>query len=95
MANFKDIVGQNQIKKHFQESIKKRSLSHSYIINGEAGSGRHLHLQNPSSVKTEPSRVMPAGHANPAFRLILEAILIYTLSPMKSSVLVLMIYGAS
>ncbi len=42
MANFKDIVGQNQIKKHFQESIKKRSLSHSYIINGEAGSGRHL-----------------------------------------------------
>ncbi len=42
MANFKDIVGQDQIKKHFQESIKQGNLSHSYIINGETGSGRHL-----------------------------------------------------
>ncbi len=42
MANFKDIIGQDQIKKHLQESIKKGSLSHAYIINGETGSGRRL-----------------------------------------------------
>ena len=42
MANFKDIIGQEQIKKHLQESIMQGSLSHAYIINGEAGSGRRL-----------------------------------------------------
>lgn len=42
MANFKDIIGQEQIKKHLLEGIKKRNLSHAYIINGETGSGRRL-----------------------------------------------------
>lgn len=42
MANFKDIIGQEQIKKHLQESIKQGNLSHAYIINGETGSGRRL-----------------------------------------------------
>lgn len=42
MANFKDIIGQEQIKKHLQESITQGNLSHAYIINGEAGSGRRL-----------------------------------------------------
>lgn len=42
MANFKDIIGQEQIKKHLLEGIKKGNLSHAYIINGETGSGRRL-----------------------------------------------------
>lgn len=42
MANFKDIIGQDQIKKHLQDGIRKGSISHAYIINGETGSGRRL-----------------------------------------------------
>lgn len=42
MANFKDIIGQDQVKEHLQEAIRQGSLSHAYIINGETGSGRHL-----------------------------------------------------
>jgi len=42
MANFKDIIGQERIKKHLMEGIKKGNLSHAYIINGETGSGKHL-----------------------------------------------------
>lgn len=40
MANFKDIIGQESIKKHLQTAIKTGNLSHAYIINGEYGSGR-------------------------------------------------------
>lgn len=40
MANFKDIIGQESIKKHLQTAIKAGNLSHAYIINGEYGSGR-------------------------------------------------------
>lgn len=42
MANFNDIIGQEQVKKHLQDGIKKDSISHAYIINGETGSGRRL-----------------------------------------------------
>lgn len=42
MATFKDIIGQEQIKKHLQDGIKSGNLSHAYIINGETGSGRRL-----------------------------------------------------
>ena len=42
MANFKDIIGQDNIKKHLQEGITKGKISHAYIINGETGSGRRL-----------------------------------------------------
>ena len=40
MANFKDLIGQESIKKHLQTAIKTGNLSHAYIINGEYGSGR-------------------------------------------------------
>ena len=40
MANFKDSIGQESIKKHLQTAIKTGNLSHAYIINGEYGSGR-------------------------------------------------------
>lgn len=40
MANFKDIIGQQQIKNHLQTAIKQNNISHAYIINGETGSGK-------------------------------------------------------
>lgn len=42
MANFKDIIGQDNVKKHLQMGIRKGNISHAYIINGETGSGRRL-----------------------------------------------------
>lgn len=42
MANFKDIIGQDSIKKHLQMGLSQGNISHAYIINGETGSGRHL-----------------------------------------------------
>ena len=35
MAGFKDIVGQEQIKEHFQNALTTGKISHAYIINGE------------------------------------------------------------
>lgn len=40
MANFKDIIGQQQVKKHLQNAIKQNNISHAYIIYGEKGSGK-------------------------------------------------------
>lgn len=42
MANFKDIIGQDNIKQHLQTGIAQGNISHAYIINGETGSGRRL-----------------------------------------------------
>ena len=42
MANFKDIIGQDQIKTHLLDGILQGNISHAYIINGETGSGRRL-----------------------------------------------------
>lgn len=42
MANFKDIIGQDNVKKHLQRGITQGNISHAYIINGETGSGRRL-----------------------------------------------------
>lgn len=42
MANFKDIIGQDTVKKHLQTGISQGNISHAYIINGETGSGRRL-----------------------------------------------------
>lgn len=42
MATFKDIVGQEQIKEHFQNAIRSGKISHAYIINGEKSSGKEF-----------------------------------------------------
>lgn len=34
------VLGQNHIQKHFKNAIKMGKISHAYIINGEAGSGK-------------------------------------------------------
>lgn len=48
MANFKDIIGQEQIKEHLQMALSSGKISHAYIINGErfagnSGSFRRTH----------------------------------------------------
>lgn len=40
MSSFKDIVGHDQITDHLKKAIKFDKVSHAYIINGEAGSGK-------------------------------------------------------
>ncbi len=37
---FSDIYGQDHIREHLQNAIKTKKLSHAYIIQGEAGSGK-------------------------------------------------------
>ena len=40
MANFRDIIGQQQVKNHLQTAIKQNNISHVYILCGETGSGK-------------------------------------------------------
>lgn len=40
MPGFKDVVGHDQIKEHFQKAIEVQKVSHAYILAGEAGMGR-------------------------------------------------------
>lgn len=40
MPNFCDIIGHEDIVKHFKSSIELGKISHAYILNGEKGSGK-------------------------------------------------------
>ncbi len=42
MPKFEDIIGQEQIKEHFQNAISSGKISHAYIINGERFSGKEF-----------------------------------------------------
>ena len=42
MADFRDIIGQEQIKEHLQSAISSGKVSHAYIINGEKSSGKEF-----------------------------------------------------
>lgn len=42
MADFKDIIGQEQIKEHLQNAVSAKKISHAYIINGEKSSGKEF-----------------------------------------------------
>lgn len=42
MANFQDIIGQEQIKEHLQNALTAKKISHAYIINGEKSSGKEF-----------------------------------------------------
>ena len=39
--DFRNIVGHEDIIRHFKSSIEMDKISHAYIINGETGSGKH------------------------------------------------------
>ena len=40
MANFSDVIGHEDIVKHFKSSIELGKISHAYILNGEKGAGK-------------------------------------------------------
>ena len=40
MADFADIIDQEQMKEHMQNALKTGKVSHAYIISGENGSGK-------------------------------------------------------
>jgi len=40
MLGYREILGHDQIKEHFQKAISGRRISHAYILTGEAGMGR-------------------------------------------------------
>ncbi len=42
MADFRDIIGQEQIKGHLQNALETKKISHAYIINGEKYSGKEF-----------------------------------------------------
>lgn len=42
MANFRDIVGQQQIKEYLQNAQAGKMVSHAYILNGEKSSGKEF-----------------------------------------------------
>lgn len=42
MKRFKDVVGHGQIIEHFQHGLNTQKISHAYIVNGEAGSGKKM-----------------------------------------------------
>ena len=54
MAGFKDIIGHEMIKDHFQKAIEYHKVSHAYILSGEQGMGRkatksHVWSATPAS----------------------------------------------
>ena len=42
MADFSDIIDQEQMKEHMQHVLKTDKVSHAYIISGESGSGKEF-----------------------------------------------------
>ncbi len=42
MAEFRDIIGQEQMKEHLQGALSSGKISHAYIINGEKSSGKEF-----------------------------------------------------
>lgn len=42
MAGFKDIIGQKNVISHMKKAISMGTVSHAYILNGEAGMGKKL-----------------------------------------------------
>lgn len=40
MPGFEEILGQDQIKRHFQRAIETDKISHAYILSGESGMGK-------------------------------------------------------
>ncbi|WP_099467484.1 DNA polymerase III subunit delta' [Konateibacter massiliensis] len=42
MSGFKNIIGHTQIIEHLKSAIKLDKISHAYIFNGEAGSGKRM-----------------------------------------------------
>jgi len=60
---FQDIIGQEQMTGHLQNAIRMGKVSHAYIIQGEAGSGKKM-LANifAATLQCEEGGIEPCGH---------------------------------
>ena len=62
MANYSDIIGHEDIVKHFKSSIELGKVSHAYILNGEKGVGkRTLASVVAKSLQCETGEPDPCG----------------------------------
>jgi len=60
---FQDIVGQEQLTGHLQNAIRMGKVSHAYIIQGEAGSGKKLLADTfATTLQCEEGGIEPCGH---------------------------------
>ena len=60
---FQDIIGQEQITGHLQNAIRMGKVSHAYIIQGEAGSGKKLLADTfATTLQCEEGGIEPCGH---------------------------------
>ncbi len=62
MANYSDIIGHEDIVRHFKSSIELGKVSHAYILNGEKGAGKKT-LANvvAKSLQCESGNPDPCG----------------------------------
>lgn len=62
MANYSDIIGHEDIVRHFKSSIELSKVSHAYILNGEKGAGKRT-LANvvAKSLQCESGNPDPCG----------------------------------
>lgn len=61
--NFRDIVGHEDIIKHFKSSIDLDKVGHAYIVNGELGSGKKMLARTfASALQCESGQSEPCGH---------------------------------
>ncbi len=75
MANFNDIVGQEQIKKHLITAVEQDTVSHAYIIAGEKYAGKEFIARifaaallcegEPGCDKPSPGGIAPFGCDKP------------------------------
>lgn len=62
MANYSDIIGHEDIVKHFKSSIELGKVSHAYILNGEKGVGKKtLASVVAKSLQCETGTADPCG----------------------------------
>jgi len=60
---FQDIIGQEQITGHLQNAVRMGKVSHAYIIQGEAGSGKKLLADVfATTLQCEEGGIEPCGH---------------------------------
>lgn len=60
---FQDIIGQEQITGHLQNAIRMGKVSHAYIIQGEAGSGKKMLADIfATTLQCEEGGIEPCGH---------------------------------
>jgi len=60
---FQDVIGQEQITGHLQNAIRMGKVSHAYIIQGEAGSGKKMLADIfATTLQCEEGGIEPCGH---------------------------------